>query len=192
MSVYAQDTNFATLSLPYGVKVDVPKNWWILSGDINKTIETAGEAAVNLAGIEVPTGRKVNLFRANSMPKTTYAGISVYANDSDFSEKDLRSAGATELAELTPKLQEMMNRALSQGNLSVSEFDPVQKAEVSGHPALLVSYKRTGPRGPVIVRMTRLILGPKEISLNLSYNESETVLWKAIIGYMEKSLRIDK
>jgi hypothetical protein len=72
------------------------------------------------------------------------------------------------------------------------EFYPIQKTEVSGRPGLLLSYKRSGLHGPVLVRMTRLVVGPKEISLNLSYKESEEGLWKAIIAYIEKSLRIEK
>jgi len=191
-SAYSQDSSFATVSLPYGVKVEVPKNWWLISGDLNTTIEAGGEAAVNLAGIEVPSGRKVNLLRANSMPKTTYAGIAINASDSDYSEADIRAAGKAELVDMAPKLRDALTRSLSQGNLSVIDFYPIEKTEIGGHPALLVSYKRSGPQGPVIVRMTRLIINSKEISLNLSYRESETVLWKAIIGYMEKSLRIDK
>lgn len=188
----AQDSKFATLSLPLGVRVDVPKNWWILSGDINASIETAGEAAINLIGADLPSGRKTNLFRANSMPKTTYAGIAINASDADIVADDIRGASATDLAELTPMMKEMMQRALSQGGLSVLDFYPIEKRVIDGHPALIVSYRRTGPQGPVIVRMTRLVVGDKEIRLNLSYRESESVLWKPVIGHMEKSLRIQK
>jgi len=174
------------------VKVDVPKNWWIISGDLNTNIETAGEAGMNLAGFDVPSGKKVNLFRANSMPKTTYAGIAVNATDADIAANDILGASAPDLTELTPMMKEMMERSLAQGGLSVIEFYPIEKREIDGQPALFINYKRTGPQGPVIVRMTRLVVGNKEISLNLSYRESESVLWKPIIGYMEKSLRIAK
>ena len=188
----SHDTRFAGLSLPLGVKVEVPTNWWILSGDINASIETAGEAAVNLAGLDVRSGRKTNLFRANSMPKTTYAGIAINASDAEVEASDIRAASAADLAEMTPMMKEMMERSLSQVGLSIIEFYPIEKREIDGRPALVISYKRTGPQGAVIARMTRLVVGHKEISLNLSYRESESVLWKPIIGYMEKSLKFQK
>ena len=76
-------SRFTRIELPLQVSIEVPQNWWILSGDLNTTIEAGGEAAVKLAGLELPPGKMVNLFRANSMPKTTYASIAVNATDSD-------------------------------------------------------------------------------------------------------------
>lgn len=191
-SAQSQETHFATLSLPYGVTVEVPKNWWIISGDLNTSIETAGEAAISLAGFDVPRGKKTTLFRANSMPRTTYAGIAINASDADIAAEDIRGASATDLAELTPTIKEMMERSLAQGGLSVIEFYPIEKRDIDGQPALFISYKRTGPHGPVIVRMTRLVFDNREISVNLSYRESEGTLWTPIVGYIEKSLKIAK
>lgn len=189
-SLPAQDSKFAKLKLPLGVSVEVPKNWWLLDGDMNTNIETAAEAALNLSGIELPKRKKVNLFRANSMPKTTYAAIAINATDSEMNPNDLKNASAKEIRELSPMIREMMQEALSAQNMKIIEFYGVRREFVGKHPALVIEYKRSGLQGPVIVQMTRLFLGEKEISLNLSYRESEGQLWKPIIQYIRKSLTV--
>lgn len=184
-----QHSRFAKLKLPLGVSVEVPKNWWLLDGDINTNIETMAEAAMNLSGVELPKGKKVNLFRANSMPKTTYAAIAINAIDSEVDPNNLKNASEKELREFAPTLSELQ-QAFSRQNMQIIEFYPVRREFVGKHPALIIEYKRSGPQGPVIVQMTRLFLGDKEISLNLSYRESEGQLWKPIIQYMRKSLTV--
>lgn len=189
-SLPAQDSKFAKLKLPLGVSVEVPKNWWLLDGDMNTNIETAAEATLNLSGVELPKRKKVNLFRANSMPKTTYAAIAINATDSEMNPNDLKNASAKEIRELSPMIREMMQEALSAQNMKIIEFYGVRREFVGKHPALVIEYKRSGLQGPVIVQMTRLFLGEKEISLNLSYRESEGQLWKPIIQYIRKSLSV--
>jgi hypothetical protein len=175
-SLSPRDSRFALLTLPLGVQIDVPKNWRTLDGDINTNIETFGEAVMNLAGIEIPPGQKVNLFRANSNPPTTYAGIAINATDSDIAPTELLAASDAEIHELTSTMQQMFEQAFSTQNLQIIRFDPVRREIIDGHPSLIINYVRSGPQGPVIVQMTRLFLGEKEISLNLSYRQSETRL----------------
>ena len=145
---------------------------------------------MNLSGIELPSGKKVNLFRANSNPPSTYAGLAINATDSDISPADLLAASDAEIQELTPMMRQMFDQILPAQNLRVIQFEPVRRKIVDGHPALLVEYVRTGPKGPVVVTMTRLFVGKKEISLNLSYRRSEAVLWKPIVDYMRSSFRV--
>lgn len=186
-----QDSKFARLKLPLGVSVEVPKNWWLLSGDINTNIETMSEAAMNLSGLQLPKGKRVNLLRANSMPRTTYAAIAINATDSEMNPNDLRNASEKEISGFAPTAKEMQE-ALSSQNMEILDFYRVRREFVGKHPALVIEYKRSGPQGPVIVQMTRLFLGEKEVSLNLSYRESEGQLWKPIIQYIRKSLTVTR
>lgn len=185
------DTKFTKLRLPLGVSVEVPKNWRILDKETNSTIETSAEASLNLANADLSTGKKVNLFRANSVPQTTYAGIAVNATDSELNPEELKSASDAEIKELTPMMKETMEQSLSGQNLKVLEFYDMRREFVGSHPALVIEYKRSGPQGSVIVQMTRLLLKGKEISLNLSYRESEAQLWKPVVQYIRKSLAVE-
>ena len=192
VSALADDSKFATLKLPLGVSVKVPKNWRNLEGDANTTIETFGEAALNLAGIELPTGKKVNLFRANSNPPTTYAGIAINATDSDIPPQELKSATDAEIKELSAEFEGLTKKMLAAGNFQLLRYDGYRRETVSGHPALVLEYLRSGPKGPVFVQMTRLFIGSKEISLNLSYRESEAPLWRPIITYIRQSFTVTR
>lgn len=185
------DTKFTKLKLPLGVSVEVPKNWRILDKETNSTIETAAEATLNLTNVDVQSGKKVNLFRANSVPQTTYASIAINATDSEFDPAEFENPSDDELKELTPVLKETLEKSLPKQELKILEFYDGRLEFVNAHPALVIEYKRAGPQGPVIVQMTRLLLKRKEISVNLAYRESEAQLWKPIIQYIRKSLTVE-
>jgi len=189
-SLPPRDSRFTLITLPLGVRIEVPKNWHLIGDDLNTTIEAAGEAATKLAGIAMPRGQKVNLFRANSNPPTTYAGIAINASDSEMSPADVMAASDAEIAELGSVMRQMFEQAFAKQNWQLIRFDPVRREMVDGHPSLVIEYVRSGPRGAVVVQMTRLLIGDKEISLNLSYRQSETGLWKPIVAYMRSTFRV--
>ncbi|MEZ5429157.1 MAG: hypothetical protein R2747_23120 [Pyrinomonadaceae bacterium] len=185
-----QNSKFRKLILPLGVSVEVPKNWWVFDEELNSTLETSAEAALNLANVELPAGKKVNLFRANSVPRTTYAGIAINATDVDIDPALLRIAPLSEIQEFKPEMQENIRESLSVVNQELLEFYDFRREFVGNHPALVIEYKRSGLEGPVIVQMTWLFLKNKKISLNLSYRESEAQIWKPIVQYIRKSLTV--
>jgi hypothetical protein len=191
-SVPPHDSRFAVVSLPLGVSIQVPKNWRPFGADLNATIETAGEAATKLAGIEMPAGQKVNLFRANSNPPTTYAGIAINASDSEMSRADVLVATDAEIAELGSTMRQTFEQAFAKQDVQMIRFDGVRREIVDGHPSLVIEYVRSGPQGPVVVQMTRLLIGEKEVSLNLSYRQSEAGLWKPVVAYMRSTFHVSQ
>jgi len=186
----SRDSRFALIRLPLGISIEVPKNWQVLNSDINTTIETAEEAAGRIKGIELPAVQKVNLFRANSNPRTTYAAIAINATDSEISPDELLEASEAEIRELSPLMHQMIEQGLAIHNCRIIRFDGIAREIFDGHPALVISYVRSGPNGSVVVQMTRLFMDDKEISLNLSYRLNETQLWKPVIEYMKTTFRI--
>jgi len=186
-----RDSRFALIRLPLGISIEVPENWFVIDGEINTTIETGGEAVYRLTGMDLPTSKKVNLFRANSSPPTTYASIAIYATNSDISPDELLEADETEIRELSPLMHQMFEQGLATQNCRIIQFDSIVREIVNGYPALVISYIRSGPNGPVVVQMTRLFVGDKEISLNLSYRLSEIQLWKPILDYMRTTFQIN-
>ena len=130
--LHAEESKFAQLSLPHGVQIKVPKNWWILSGDLNTSIETAGEAALKLSGLEIPLHKETLLFRANSMPRTTYAGISVTASDAEFTSDELGETTPQEIQEATPIMKEVMAKMIAPGGFVLETFEPIELIKVDG------------------------------------------------------------
>jgi hypothetical protein len=185
-------SQFTRFELPLQVSVEVPQNWWLLSKDWNTTIQAAGQAAAKLAGLELPVGKKVNLLRANSMPLSTYATIAVNATDSDISPDELSAASRSDLQEMEELIAAQLKASLAPANIQLLEFLGLERRIVSGHVAIVFAYRRSDPKGPVTVSMTRLYLGSKEISFNLSFRDAEGVLWKPIIEYMKQSISVGK
>ena len=50
--IAAASDNFAKISLPRGVSIELPKNWVVLSGNQRITLDSAVESGLDLSGIE--------------------------------------------------------------------------------------------------------------------------------------------
>jgi hypothetical protein len=190
-TLFSQESNFAEVKLPLGISVEVPKNWWVISGDIDATIEAAGEAMIDLSGIDVGGVQEVSLFKANSMPRTTYASISVRCTTAEFSQDEMRGITDAEIAEATPIIRESTEAVLKQGSQKMNEFFPIKMVEIDGNPGMELRFNRTGNKGNVIVQQTRVVTKTKEVSFILSYRENEKTLWEPIIRYIYKSITIE-
>ena len=59
-SVFAKDTAFRRVQLAYGISLDVPSHWTLLSQDSRKNFHAAAQAVSENAGVEVSGGRKEN------------------------------------------------------------------------------------------------------------------------------------
>jgi hypothetical protein len=177
------------LKLPFGVSVEVPKNWWIIDSDTNSTIETAAEAAMNLSGITLTNAKEVTLFRANSKPKTTYAALAIKLRKSALNAAMLKSSSHEEIEELAPEMKQITEEALSTVGLKLIEFYGMRREFVGRHPALVIEYKRSGQQGAVVVQTTRLFIEETEILFDLSYRESEGPMWKPIVRYIRTSVK---
>lgn len=186
------NSNFVKLALPLKVSIEVPKNWWIvdLNEEYKTTVATALEAGLRLQGLELSSGKTINLFRANSTPRTTYASIAINATDSEIDPNELRKASLAEINEISGELKSVLEKQFASMGMKLQEFYGVERKFIGKHPALVIRYKRSGLNDSVIFQMTRLFLGNKEISINLAYRESESVLWKPIIDYMQNSFSV--
>lgn len=186
-------TRFTKLLLPLGVSLEVPDNWLVLDGEVNRTIETAGEAAMNLSGIALPPGQALNLFRANSNPPGTYAGISVNISDSEVLPSELLSATQAEIQGLGDYFRQNLDAGLATMDQRILRFDGIRRELISGRPALVIEYVRSDLTGlSVKVQMTRLHVDDKIISLNLSYRESEAGIWLSIIRYIRSTFKVEE
>lgn len=186
------ESKFNLLKLPLNASVKVPNNWRVFDKETNAVIEKLGELVLNQSKVELPAGKKINLFRANSLPITTYAAIAVNSTDSDLDANLLKKIPSKQMKELVTVIRKSTEDSFSGTNIELLEFYGVTREFVNNHPALTTKYKRSGLNGagPVIVQMTRLYLGKKVISLNLSYRESELETWIPVINFIRNSLTV--
>lgn len=191
-ATYAQSgSNFAPVTLPRGIELQIPKGWWLLSADHNRLIQTSVEAAMDLSGIGLPDGQETNLISANSMPRSTYAAVRVDSTiPPSVAPSAFASFTAADIRELQTEMRQNLQKLLPlQGNQLI-EFFGSRIEKISGHPAIVTEYRRTGPKGPVFVQINLVFTSSQEIRINLSYRESEVALWKPVVGKIRQSIVI--
>ena len=57
-SAFAQDTSFRSVQLAYGISLDVPSHWTVLSLENRKNLGAAGQAMTDNAGIAISRNTK--------------------------------------------------------------------------------------------------------------------------------------
>lgn len=189
--MYNPQGNFINVKLAGGVSLDLPRAWRVLGAQEMNIIETSTEAALDLtAQAQGSFGDRRTLLAANSMPLSTYAAIRINAVPAAAPGKvtagGLQEAAANITKQLPAGLAMMLG--LQQGQLL--DFQGARVDQLAGHPALVISYRRSGLKGPVIVELSRVFTATQELSVNLSYREAEAPLWKTTIARIRNSITI--
>lgn len=186
------DSHFVVASLPRGVRIEVPRDWGLLSEEQLRLIGTSVEASLDLTGLSSDSDGEVNLLTANTMSRSTYAAVRVDSLAPPTVSPDVLSAlSDADIKGLQPQMRSVLERGLTEHGLEIEHYFGTRREQISGYPALVTDYRRNGPHGPVIVRLVQLYTPTQEVSVNLSYRESEKVLWMPVINKMYRSLDID-
>ena len=185
------ESNFSSVNLPRGIELQIPKGWWLLGDDYNQIIQTTVEAAMDLSGIGLLDEQKTNLIAANSMPRSTYAAVRVDSViPASIPLSMFSSITPADMREFQAEMHKMTQMMLPQQGLQLIEFMGSRIDKISGYPALVTEYRRTGPKGSVFVQINQIITESQDIRINLSYRESEVALWKPVIGNIRQSITI--
>lgn len=95
---------------------------------------------------------------------------------------------ATDVRELENFMRQLLSEMLPlQGN-HLLDFLGSRIEKISGYPAIITEYRRSGPKGPVVVQINQIFTSSQEIRINLSYRESEIALWKSVLSKIRKSI----
>jgi hypothetical protein len=182
-------SNFVLVKLPRGIELQIPKGWWLLGADHNRLIQTSAEAAMDLSGIGLPEGERINLIAANSMPRSTYAAVRVDSTiPASVAPSEFASMTKADVRELQTVILQMLRKTLPTQGIQLIEFFGSRIEKISSHPAIVTEYRRTGPKGPVFVQSNQIFTSNQEITINLSYRESEVALWKPVVGKIRQSI----
>ena len=187
---YAQSgSNFLPVKLPRGIELQVPQGWWLLGADHNRAIQTSIEAAMDLSGIGLPPGSETNLIAANSMPKSTYAAVRVDSTvPPSLTPSQFAMITAADLSELQTEIHQNVQKLLPLQGHTLIRFFGTSIERISGHPAIVTEYRRSGLKGPVFVQVNQVFTARQEIRINLSYREAEVALWKPVVAKIRNSI----
>lgn len=154
-----QPSNFADVNLPRGISLQVPNGWRLLSADAKRIIDTSTEAALDLSGIGSLAGQEVNLIAANSMPASTYAALRVdVTTPSTMTPTLFAQLTARDILEMDGEMERNVRLMLRQQGLVLIDFLGLRTEKISGFPALVTEYRRSGPKGPVLVQINQVFM----------------------------------
>jgi hypothetical protein len=185
----SNESGFVMLRLPFEVAIDIPRDWWVLNDAINQLIRTSRDAALDLRGIGTFDDDETVLIAANSQPPT-YAALRVTRVQPPLSvPEEVVGLTNNELAELKEEFETEMRQLLPLQGLAFLEATGIDIEEIGGWPAIVFSYRRSGPRGPVFVELIQVVRRLDSLQINLSYREHERVLWMPVVTRITQSIR---
>ena len=189
----ALGASYAKVTLPKGVSIEVPQGWFLASPALARQMQISAETYVELSGLPLPPGANHKLLFARSVPEETFASLSVDIGiPASFSQREVLTATVADLKAYTEKARPTFEKVVATLNERLLTFEPVHRISVSGSPALVTAYTRTGTNGPVSVEIIQVFTPESDIGLTLSFRISEAVLWKPIIAKIRSSLAIKR
>lgn len=185
--------NFASIRLTHGAEIQVPNGWRLITPEFKQLIDTSTQAALELSGLDTQEGIETNLIAANSMPSSTYAAVRVdVIKPSSIQPSEIASVKAAGMREIQMQMEKNLRDLLPQQGLHLIKFQGVQVENISGYPALVTEYTRTGPKGPVIVQINQIFTKGQSFRINLSYRLSESIIWKPVIAKIRHSILLKR
>jgi hypothetical protein len=192
-TAYATD-NFARVSLPKGVSIELPKNWIVLSGNQRITLDSAVESGLDLSGIEQEDSELP--FAANYYDDkgATLGILNVrYYPQLELAQVDAQAANAQDVNDLDAALRENMIPSMKAFNMKVTSWAGTEKTSINGITVFLTEYRRQSLKGSgeFRVRLVRVLAGDKSFTLTVSYHEAASFLLKPITDRIINSLTLE-
>lgn len=186
-------TEYVTVRLPHGVRLQMPRNWRILTEDARITLNAATEAL--LSTIDAERLPSTLPFAANYYDgaRVTAGILNVrYYPESISTQTDVRSLGTLGVQEVDSQLRgELTASIAASGNRLLAWMGTVTQ-DIDGMRFLITEYRRTSPTGRTfLVRLIRMLNANRSFTVTLSYREDERVLIP-IVNYMTQSLKIER
>lgn len=191
-SAFAQDTSFRRIQLSYGISLEIPSHWTVLSQDTRKNLGAAGSAMMDNAGIEGPSGQKQNLLAVNATPEPTGAMIRVsVTSPPDYTQSDLAAASPADLKEVGIEILKMFRQLEASGGPKIIEMQPVRIEKFSSNLVLVMPYIRTSKFGPSPWQVTqyKVPVSNRLIEITLSHRQSDAIVWRPILERVRRSVR---
>ena len=188
----AQESPFKRLQLAYGVSIEVPSHWTVLSQSTRSNLGAAGRAIMDNAGLEAQSGRKENLLAVNAVPDPTGAMVRVsVTTPPEYSQADLAAATQSDLKEVASELLAKFRKLESSGGPKIIQMQTVRLDTINNYRVLVMPYTRHGAVGPSPWQVTqyKIPLSDRLIEVTLSYRESDAIVWRPIIERVKRSIK---
>jgi len=193
----AQGSAFAKLDFGGNTYIEVPRNWTYLDQNLRKHLNTTGEAVTRLAGITQNPGENIVLVAGNAYtsfrtPSATLR-LSVRRGESP-TQTDMREVvkmPKDELAEMLAPVAEETKRVMIgvDGVKSAKAVD--SRVSINeGLVCMFFEFESDTSDGVKLSQTYVCPLGNRSVKVSTSYRKSEAAMFRPVIEYVSKSLRV--
>ena len=191
-SASAQDNLFHRVHLAYGISLDVPSHWTVLSRDDRKNNQAAAQAMIDNSGMEELSGGKEFLLGVNASPSPTGAMIRVSATPIEFTQKDLEDVTTTDMKELGIQMLTLFKKLEASGGPKIIEMQPIRIDKIKNYRVLVIPYIRASVNGPSPWQVTQyqVPISNRFIQITLSHRKSDAVVWRPILEKIYRSIQL--
>ena len=187
----AADT-YVPLQLARGVRIELPRNWTVLSKNQGVTLEAATQANIEKAtplNFQNELGFAANYYNEGGRVD---AIVNVrYYPEEPFTQNNVEEATLPQIVELDKALERGMRAGAQPAGINIAEWRGTRRQSINGVQALVTEYRRNALRDPGFfrVRLVRVFDGSSTFTLTVSYRESEEYLMRPICDRIISKLR---
>ncbi len=189
---FAQDASFRRVQLAYGISLDVPSHWTVLSLENRKNVSAAGQAMIENSGIDGSSGRKETLLAINATPNPTGAMIRVsVTTPPDYTQSDLAAATPADIKELEDEMLKLFRQLEAYGGPKIIEMQSFHIEKINNYRILVMPYVRAGVNGPSPwqVSQYKIPVSNRLIEITLSHRQSDAIVWRPIFERVKRSVK---
>ena len=181
---------FCIIQLPYGISIDIPSDWKILSQKTRQNIVAFSKTLLKNRNIESSGGKKENLLAVNAAPSPHGAMIRVSVTTlPNFTQEDLAALTPSELKQMQSELHAMFNN--KNMGFKILVIQPIRIEKINNQLALVIDYTRTSLKDANTwqVIQYKVPVAHRLIEVTLSHRESDAATWDPILKYVKNSIR---
>jgi hypothetical protein len=182
---------FERVGMPYGISIEIPKHWMIISQANRANLEAAGNSIAKNAGVDL-NQNKQNLLAVNSTPAPTGAMIRVSVSAPEYTQADLAQLTSEDLKEAAPIFAEGLKQMEKAGGPKILKIYPVTVEKFGGLHAIVMTYERESIDSNSTWNVTQYKIPKNDIlvELTLSRRQSDSIIWSPILDRVKASLEL--
>lgn len=185
-------TNYVPIALPHGVRMELPRNWEVLSGNQRITLDSSVEGRYKSTDL-FDASSDLN-FGANFYDEAGKAAAIVnvrYYPELTLKQADARRATAADVRELDATVKSSLAQAGQSAGYSLLKWFGTSPRVLHGAVAFITEYERSSinNNGVFRVRLIRVFNGQASFTATVSYRVSQEYLLRPICDRIIASIQ---
>lgn len=191
----AVSSSFQQVDLAYGISLEVPRHWNVISINEKKNTQASVEAMAENAGLPTNTHslkEHILVMADPTSPTGALLRISV-ALPGDYSQEDLAHVTKPMIEEMKEQMLQASKQAEGEGGIKIDRFEGFDVIKHNGRKVLFYDIRRESTSSGDFWRESRHLIPVEHgvFEIAFSYNEYEAIIWEPILKKVVNSITFD-